>query len=230
MRWPGSSPAPRTPSSTRTRPSPATSPAIPTSPSRPNTLQALGRGRGRRRRLRLRRGHRASPPALLGDSIATNMFMLGYAYQKGLIPIGHEALEQAIELNGAAVPMNTGAFRWGRRAAADRAAVEKLVAPAATTSCRSRIAAHASTRSWPSRVKHLTGYQNAALAERYKALVERVRAAEQKTGTARRPRRSRRAQLRQAAGLQGRVRGRAALRRCRLPGPARPASSRATTG
>ena len=68
--------------------------------------------------------------ALLGDSIATNMFMLGYAYQKGLIPIGHESLEKAIELNGAAVAMNTAAFRWGRRAAHDRAAVEKLLAPA----------------------------------------------------------------------------------------------------
>ena len=53
----------------------------------------------------------------MGDSIATNLFMLGYAYQKGLIPLGHEALERAIELNGTAVPMNLGAFRWGRRAA-----------------------------------------------------------------------------------------------------------------
>src|SRR5678815_480476 len=69
--------------------------------------------------------------ALMGDSIATNLFMLGYAYQKGLIPIGHEALERAIELNGTAVPMNLGAFRWGRRAAADRTAVEALVAPQA---------------------------------------------------------------------------------------------------
>ncbi|WP_395714283.1 indolepyruvate ferredoxin oxidoreductase family protein [Reyranella sp.] len=68
--------------------------------------------------------------ALMGDSIATNMFMLGYAYQKGLVPLGHEAIEQAIELNGAAVTMNRNAFRWGRRAAHDRAAVEKLIAPA----------------------------------------------------------------------------------------------------
>ena len=70
--------------------------------------------------------------ALMGDSIATNMFVLGYAYQKGLIPLAHETIERAIELNGAAVPMNLAAFRWGRRAAADRAAVEKLVAPKAT--------------------------------------------------------------------------------------------------
>ncbi len=78
--------------------------------------------------------------ALLGDSIATNMFMLGYAYQQGLVPIGHAALEQAIELNGAAVAMNTAAFRWGRRAAHDRAAVEKLAAPSATVVAFTRIA------------------------------------------------------------------------------------------
>jgi len=117
--------------------------------------------------------------ALMGDSIATNLFMLGYAYQKGLIPIGHEALERAIELNGTAVPMNLGAFRWGRRAAADRTAVEALVAPPAgnvvplrPTSTLDEIVA--------SRVQHLTGYQNSELAERYRALVERVRSVEQR--------------------------------------------------
>ena len=118
--------------------------------------------------------------ALLGDSIATNMFMLGYAYQKGLIPIGHESLEKAIELNGAAVAMNTAAFRWGRRAAHDRAAVEKLLAPAENV-VPFRIS-RTVDEIVASRAKHLTGYQNAALAERYKALVEKVRAAEQKTG------------------------------------------------
>ncbi len=118
--------------------------------------------------------------ALLGDSIATNMFMLGYAYQRGLIPIGHESLEKAIELNGAAVAMNTAAFRWGRRAAHDRAAVEKLLAPA------ENVVPFRLSRTMDeivaSRAKHLAGYQNAALAERYTALVEKVRAAEQKTG------------------------------------------------
>ncbi|MPZ30278.1 MAG: indolepyruvate ferredoxin oxidoreductase family protein [Rhodospirillales bacterium] len=118
--------------------------------------------------------------ALLGDSIATNMFMLGYAYQKGLIPIGHESLEKAIELNGAAVAMNTAAFRWGRRAAHDRAAVETLLAPAENV-VPFRIS-RTVDEIVASRTGHLTGYQNAALAERYKALVDKVRAAEQKTG------------------------------------------------
>ncbi|MBS0519656.1 MAG: indolepyruvate ferredoxin oxidoreductase family protein [Proteobacteria bacterium] len=119
---------------------------------------------------------------LMGDSIATNLFMLGYAYQKGLIPIGHEALEQAIELNGTAVKMNLGAFRWGRRAAADRSAVDKLVAPPAETG--NVVAFPAGTRSLDelvaSRMKHLAAFQNAALAGRYKALVDKVQAAEQK--------------------------------------------------
>ncbi|HSR73008.1 MAG TPA: indolepyruvate ferredoxin oxidoreductase family protein, partial [Kiloniellales bacterium] len=38
--------------------------------------------------------------ALMGDTIATNLFMLGYAWQKGLIPVGREAIERAVELNG----------------------------------------------------------------------------------------------------------------------------------
>ncbi len=67
--------------------------------------------------------------ALMGDSIATNMFMLGFAYQKGLVPVSAEAINKAIELNGAAVKMNQAAFLWGRRAAVDLAAVERLIAP-----------------------------------------------------------------------------------------------------
>jgi indolepyruvate ferredoxin oxidoreductase len=118
---------------------------------------------------------------LMGDSIATNLFMLGYAYQRGLIPIGDEALERAIELNGTAVPMNIGAFRWGRRAAADRAAVELLVAPQATGNIVTFARAPKTVDEIvASRIKHLTGYQNAALAERYRALVDRVRAIEQR--------------------------------------------------
>ena len=119
--------------------------------------------------------------ALMGDSIATNLFMLGYAYQKGLIPVGHAALEQAIELNGTAVAMNLAAFRWGRRAAADRAAVEKLAAPPENAVPFAKV-----SRSLDdivaTRIKLLTAYQNEKLAARYKALVERVRAVEQRLG------------------------------------------------
>ena len=79
-------------------------------------------------RLSMRRG---LPRRLLGNSIASNIFLVGYAFQKGAIPLSAEAIEKAIELNGEAVAMNQAAFRWGRRAALDLAEVEKLIAPAA---------------------------------------------------------------------------------------------------
>ena len=69
---------------------------------------------------------------LFGDSIAANVFLLGYAYQLGCVPIGAAAIEQAIELNGAAVEMSKGAFRFGRLAAHDMGAVERMMGPAKT--------------------------------------------------------------------------------------------------
>jgi indolepyruvate ferredoxin oxidoreductase len=117
--------------------------------------------------------------ALLGDSIATNLFMLGYAWQKGLVPVSHEALEKAIELNGTAVAMNKAAFLWGRRAAHDLARVERLAAPPQEEGHKlSRTLDEVIAR----RVEQLTAYQDAAYAARYAALVERVRAAEAKLG------------------------------------------------
>src|SRR5690348_12192075 len=67
---------------------------------------------------------------LLGDAIATNMFMLGYAYQKGWLPVSGASLERAIELNGIAVEFNKKAFIWGRRAAADLERVRRVAKPA----------------------------------------------------------------------------------------------------
>ena len=114
--------------------------------------------------------------ALLGDSIATNLFMLGYAWQKGLVPIAEAALMQALELNGVAVEANKRAFLWGRRAAHDPAAVEALVAPESTPESLSfsRDLDELVAR----RAAFLTDYQDAAYAERYRALVARVREAE----------------------------------------------------
>src|SRR5207237_1092403 len=57
--------------------------------------------------------------ALMGDSIATNAFMLGFAFQRGAIPLSLEAIMKAIDLNGAAIEMNKLAFSWGRLAAHD---------------------------------------------------------------------------------------------------------------
>src|SRR5262249_3969683 len=68
--------------------------------------------------------------ALLGNSIGANIFLVGYAYQIGALPLSAAAIEKAIELNGEAVEMNKAAFGWGRVAAIDPAKVEALVMPA----------------------------------------------------------------------------------------------------
>ena len=67
--------------------------------------------------------------AMFGDSIASNMFITGYALQKGFIPVKPESMEEAIKLNNMAVDMNLSAFRWGRMAAYDQKYVEKEAAP-----------------------------------------------------------------------------------------------------
>ncbi len=114
---------------------------------------------------------------LLGDSIATNLFLLGYAYQQGLVPLSAEAIERAIELNAVAVEFNTNAFRWGRRAAVDRAFVEARATPAAAQPPSHRLS-ESPDEIIARRVAFLTGYQNRAYAQRYEALVRRVRAVE----------------------------------------------------
>jgi indolepyruvate ferredoxin oxidoreductase len=114
--------------------------------------------------------------ALLGDSIATNLFMLGYAWQKGLVPVGGAALESAIELNGVAVEANKQAFLWGRRAALDLAKVEAAVQPGREP--ESRHLSQSLEELVERRAAFLTDYQDAAYAGRYRALVERARAAE----------------------------------------------------
>ena len=62
--------------------------------------------------------------ALMGDTIATNLFMLGYAYQKGLIPVSAEAIFKALELNNVRIDFNKKSFMWGRKAVIGRKAVE----------------------------------------------------------------------------------------------------------
>jgi indolepyruvate ferredoxin oxidoreductase len=115
--------------------------------------------------------------ALMGDSIATNLFMLGYAYQKGLIPVSGAALVQAIELNGVAVEANKRAFLWGRRAGLDLAAVEATARRALPEPTAHDIATDLD-EIVARRRSQLTAYQDAALAERYRSLVEKMRRAE----------------------------------------------------
>ena len=128
---------------------------------------------------------------LLGDSIASNLFMLGYAWQKGWVPVSLAALMRAVELNGAAIEMNKTAFSWGRLAAVDIAKVKEA---ARGTAAVATGAIPISTGVGPMedaklsgtldesiarRVAFLTDYQDAAYATKYKGLVDKVRAAEQ---------------------------------------------------
>ncbi|HML13838.1 MAG TPA: indolepyruvate ferredoxin oxidoreductase family protein, partial [Xanthobacteraceae bacterium] len=116
--------------------------------------------------------------ALLGNSIGANIFLVGYAYQLGALPLSAGAIERAIELNGEAVPMNLAAFRWGRRAAVDAAAVEALIAAQAGPPPVDRRLSQSFDEMVARRVDFLTAYQNAAYAARYRERVARVQAAE----------------------------------------------------
>jgi indolepyruvate ferredoxin oxidoreductase len=121
--------------------------------------------------------------ALMGDAIATNMFILGYAYQKGWVPLSGESLERAIELNGVAVEFNKKSFVWGRRAAADPEKVKRIATPAEVISIGQHFSRNLDELV-ERRTKFLTEYQNAAYADRYKTLVDRVRKTEhEKTGS-----------------------------------------------
>jgi indolepyruvate ferredoxin oxidoreductase len=115
--------------------------------------------------------------ALLGDSLGSNLLMLGFAYQRGLVPVGAPAIERAIELNGVAVEMNKSAFLWGRRTAVwpERVAQASGVHGGGVVEVEQ-----------PETLEHLiaeraadlVAYQNAAYAQRYTSLVRRVREAE----------------------------------------------------
>jgi indolepyruvate ferredoxin oxidoreductase len=114
--------------------------------------------------------------ALFGNTIAANMFLLGFAQQKGGVPLS-AALERAIELNGEAVPMNIEAFRWGRRTAHDQAKVEALVA-ASRKAPADRVLSTSLQEIVDRRAAFLTDYQDAAYAHRYRTAVARIQKAE----------------------------------------------------
>ncbi len=113
--------------------------------------------------------------AILGDSIATNLFMLGYAWQKGLVPLSFESIDKAIELNNVAIEANRRTFAWGRLAAHDIAAVRAAAQP---TLREETPVAEKLEEIVKKRVELLTAYQDAAYAERYRALVAEVEQAE----------------------------------------------------
>ncbi len=113
---------------------------------------------------------------LTGDAITANLFLLGFAHQRGLIPLGGAAIEQAIALNGVSVDANQRAFRWGRAAAVDIAAVtaQAGIAPADESTAREDNIDALVAR----RANDLTAYQNAAYARRYREFIAHVRTVE----------------------------------------------------
>lgn len=121
--------------------------------------------------------------ALLGDAIATNMFMLGLALQSGAIPLTPASIERAIELNGVDVAMNKAALAWGRRAAID---------PDAVAEAADRLGSRPPEPGRQSldaivqrRVQFLTAYQNAAYAKRFAEAIGAIRQAERKASPGR---------------------------------------------
>ena len=113
---------------------------------------------------------------MLGDSIYINPMVLGFAWQKGWVPLHLQSLRRAIELNGVAVANNLRAFDWGRRCAHDWPGVQAMLQPAQMVQWHVKPSLNELVAD---RVQRLTQYQNQALAARYQALVQRVRQAEQ---------------------------------------------------
>ncbi|MEY3794022.1 MAG: hypothetical protein RLZZ521_1350 [Pseudomonadota bacterium] len=112
---------------------------------------------------------------VLGDTIYINPMLLGFAWQKGWVPLGHEALIRAIELNDVAVAQNIAAFEWGRHCAHHWNVVEALLAPAQVIQFHKPQGVDALVAE---RVAFLTDYQNASYAKRYSDVVARVKVAE----------------------------------------------------
>jgi len=116
---------------------------------------------------------------LMGDTIYVNPMILGYAWQKGWIPMHRESLIRAIELNEVAVQNNLMAFEWGRHAAHHLDVLMQTIQPAQTIQFKKRETLEDLIQN---RVVRLTDYQNAAYAERYRVFIERVKAAEAPLG------------------------------------------------
>ena len=116
---------------------------------------------------------------LMGDTIYVNPMILGYAWQKGWIPLTHESIFRAIELNGVQVQNNQTAFEWGRHAAHDEASVQRIMRPSQVIEFKKRDNLDSLIER---RVAFLSDYQNAAYAQSYLRFVGQVQQAESKLG------------------------------------------------
>jgi indolepyruvate ferredoxin oxidoreductase len=116
---------------------------------------------------------------LMGDTIYVNPMILGYAWQKGWVPLRRESLVRAIELNDVQVKNNLAAFEWGRHAAHQLDVLMKAIQPAQVIQFKKR---ESLDELVADRIARLTAYQNTAYAERYRAFVDRVKTAESALG------------------------------------------------
>jgi len=112
---------------------------------------------------------------LMGDSIATNLFMLGYAWQKGLVPLSLDALMRAVELNGVAVETSKRTFAWGRLAAHNLSTVQAAAKPTLRVE---KTVARTLPEIVAKRIELLTAYQDKEYAARYSAFVDKIARAE----------------------------------------------------
>jgi len=116
----------------------------------------------------------------LGDSIYTNPLILGYAWQKGRVPLSHAALMRAMELNGVQVDNNKAAFEWGRQCAANLTQVQAMFAAQQVIQLVKKPSLQELVAK---RVAFLTDYQDSAYAADYQAFVNQVQAAEATLGS-----------------------------------------------
>lgn len=114
---------------------------------------------------------------LMGDEIATNIFMLGYAWQLGLVPLQRESILRAIELNGVAIEANKKAFNFGRLAAHDMDTIENMMAEVRGDAKAEPVSATLEEM-LEKRATYLTAYQDEAYANRYRDTIAKVKAAE----------------------------------------------------
>jgi len=119
--------------------------------------------------------------ALMGDTITTNLFMVGFALQKGYIPVSSKALMEAIRLNGVAVPMNIQAFQWGRLAAVNLDVVEEFAKKEAPIEA-DRVLSETLEEKIRRRHEFLVHYQDKAYADRYLSFIQNVIREERRFG------------------------------------------------
>lgn len=119
--------------------------------------------------------------ALLGDALATNILMLGSAYQLGLLPVSGDSILRAIEINGTSVEDNKRAFRWGRMAVHSPQSIQALTKPPQSDQDDEFFLSDNIDDAVARRANYLVAYQNERYAERYRALVARVQVAESLT-------------------------------------------------